>query len=1163
MRCSRCGALVDEGQWVLAVDTDVELVAQLLRGGLDVIRCPARHPTTLPSRLFFWASAERMGVLTDTLCDLPDWPGIAEGLVERFGWNGVGRNADSVERFKFLVAAMLRERIRPVLAQLTVPEADEGDDWRALTGGVFTALAIALTGALPSVVFADDAAEALAIVQVTVWLRLCREWSRRPLHGSFEDDLDTFIDRTVPIGRALAMFTEELDTLAEDAEADNLLWSYRARAVEASLYHHAGLQNPSGREWARSYLWFELRTDDTRRRGSLAVRTRIGEHRARATVDAVDLGPCIELAIVVFTGPPSGSRISDRRWANFTSRIERSCRHAGHTNLADRIFANFTLTASGPDSGPADTLIALIETSPPEQLTSIGKHQELWARLGYEGDPADFAHLAALLTARIGGYNTIMTMALALLQGRHPTVLLDLVDAVPVSGDLGVFHRTELSDLKVQGWCLGGHADRGLAEVRRHDQWMSDLRAEHLAGVDGLEVWIHDLEFHPLGHKHKMVAASALFEAGHVDQAIPLMEELWAGLRPSLLPHVAVMLAPAYFAVGRFGDAVQLLQQGLAHTVAFSAGVTPILRAQLQYGRLRDGRDARDDLWDVAMGVVDPDALVEAITDGRAPESSVRRAAMSPLAGLYLAMAQLEQLRRQPGVAPDHADWLGGLSELSAAAGARGDCHVDLQAERARVMHLELDGADTWSTWRDVRAKASTVYEVDPPLESLVFPVVQVVQLGDLPQAYALIRHADDIIGRAVAKLDDFEQAAGVELVRRDDVALISRRLFTIGAPLPLLRVLHELWRDPVRRMLGPSPLADDETLRRFSERHRLGRTAVVECVSTGEDENVVLVTVLEAGSTPRTEVLLTFEGLRPLATRLNTRLERWLPHRPGDPLDEPRWLEIAERLRQRLHGRLTDTDHVVMIEPTQYRLPWHQAIAPHWTFSYCASWGSLLARPEEPAAFATMGAVCVPTYGESALVRTALTESLRRCEDDARRAGMAFTSAVFEGADAAGVDRVLQEADICSVMCHGLVEQGRSSVTLLLAANGSAPTGDSVAAASPAGRAHLYDWRAATKVEKAPRMILSAACSSGVHHLRGGQQCGLYSALRHRGLRTLVAPRWNVLAAPVLPILDRCRELVLSGTGPAAALRLASIEAEQAGLPVWLAWSLTLEGDW
>lgn len=109
----------------------------------------------------------------------------------------------------------------------------------------------------------------------------------------------------------------------------------------------------------------------------------------------------------------------------------------------------------------------------------------------------------------------------------------------------------------------------------------------------------------------------------------------------------------------------------------------------------------------------------------------------------------------------------------------------------------------------------------------------------------------------------------------------------------------------------------------------------------------------------------------------------------------------------------------------------------------------------------------------------------------------------------------------------------------------------------------HL-SWREIEQLEATPRVVVSAACSSGRALVAGlGDRIGLYQSLASRGTRSLVAPAWDIEADLVLPIAARALQLhVEEKMTLATAVRAACMTASN-DLPGWCAWALTIEGAW
>ncbi|MFJ7206040.1 hypothetical protein ACIQWR_21190 [Streptomyces sp. NPDC098789] len=1191
VRCSRCGAEIDTGSLLLIRDHEVAKTVRLLRGELDFLRCPTGCHTTVPAKVFYWASTERSLIRSPESSEIATPDALRAALRERIqgirskdqdqsedqdqdqepyrewvqelaqgqgqgqdrGRQGESLLADSPAHFKHLVGALLRLRIEAVLGWFTEAEYAELDRrWRELTGAVYSALAVAAAGALPKVrVDPDEGVAVLGSCQARTWQNLCAAWALRArgLPRTFEEDLRTYVDGSPPIGDALGQFSAAVARIARTGAKGEREWFYCARAVEAVLHHRAGQSNPASLDWAMEYMSLEVRVRRAWIGTSFSERLRLSEEHLRPTVSAFDLGRLIELEkglrIDAFQRRP---RRVARKWNKTEERIQRAAVRAGHPNLAARLADHIAIRFPENEVGVA--LAGMIDGLGVGSLGMV--RSQIYSGLAHHGTDADFDLVHAALERKTGSLNATVLMGEALITARNAAGALRMLERVQDLEPAQDFRRSDLSDVRALALTLTGRTEEALAEIGDQDAWFTPDR------------WLTAV--HPFPHKHVTTTAVVLRERGRVDQALALLEPQWAKLRPSLRPYVAVELAPAYFTTGRFGDAVTLLRQALVHALEFSSLVTPIVRAQLQYALLRDDEEPEEELWALPLHSLDIRGPGEVTNLGAVP--------YNPVADLYAAMARLEELRRgAPG-----AGTLDGLADLRARAAARGDCFVHLQATRVEALVEEIRGGAPDARapdWEALERLAVEQYGVDPPVECFVRPAVAAVSAGAHQDALGLVRKADRLVGRAMEGFSDFEQAAGVEVAYPGDLRAIQGALLDGEGCGELQRTVEELWRDPARRMLtsgasgAPSGseargrFADDRALAAFCDRTGLARTAVLEQVEHGPDRRSLVLTLIEAGRTPVTEVVMTLDDLGPLAARLGTRIANWTPSRPGDPLDVPQWRTFTSTLHAVLRERLGAADHVVVIEsPQLYRLPWHLALGPSWTCSYAPSWGSLMLRPDAAVARPAVGTVRAPRFGESRAVEAALTASLVASRAEAAAAELAFASADGEQADAAALVRILEGSDLCTLLCHGLVDTGSASVSLLLSSEGRLPPGDSLAAAR-SDPAHRFDWRSATAVARSPSAIFSAACSSGLNHTRGGQQVGLFSTLRHRGLRTLVAPRWDILAEQVLPVLDRCRALVLTGSPPGVALRTSCLEAERSGVPGWIAWSMALEGDW
>lgn len=203
-----------------------------------------------------------------------------------------------------------------------------------------------------------------------------------------------------------------------------------------------------------------------------------------------------------------------------------------------------------------------------------------------------------------------------------------------------------------------------------------------------------------------------------------------------------------------------------------------------------------------------------------------------------------------------------------------------------------------------------------------------------------------------------------------------------------------------------------------------------------------------------------------------------------------------------------------------------------------------------------------MPRYGETGEVLENLKTSERHATELAAAQRLPLVSAVDGESDEENVRRVLKDADVAKLLCHGYVDTD-GEMALMLAHDGSLPSAKSIAAGSEVGRRYLLSWRELQRLAASPRSVFSAACSSGVTRIAGvGERLGLFSALRRSGTRSMVAPWWDVEAEYVLPILDHVFERHVAG-GETLGRALHAACAAAGDRPRRHAWALALEGDW
>lgn len=345
-----------------------------------------------------------------------------------------------------------------------------------------------------------------------------------------------------------------------------------------------------------------------------------------------------------------------------------------------------------------------------------------------------------------------------------------------------------------------------------------------------------------------------------------------------------------------------------------------------------------------------------------------------------------------------------------------------------------------------------------------------------------------------------------------------------------------------------------------------IGRIGILEWIDCPE-WIACFITIIESTGNVHCHLLEYPEiNLDKLASDMHYSLRDWHKERPGDPFNSPVWCKFEEWLTSELSEYLEDDDHLVVIEHKRFTgLPWHVAAAPRWSCSYAGGWTSLLTFLGHPKAAPakTLGVACVPSSHESKAVLTAFNQSVARSVELARQLDFKLTKRKGKACDKQSFSRLLMQVGVCKVLCHGRSLQFTSEVDLMLAHEGTLPSLNRFSTSNTVSRMHEFGWRDGRWLKVSSPIIFTAACSTGLAHIVGvGERVSLLNGLSSAGTRTLVAPRWDAVTISVLPILDDAIKRYLSGMTVAAALRAACYEANEHA-PRWLAWTLSIEGDW
>jgi tetratricopeptide (TPR) repeat protein len=1179
--CPICGApapaLAGAGLMLFGSDTDVPFLIQLFEKEFDTAKCEAGHKLDIrPTVVVAFRDPNITYVSLGSLAEAQR--ATILGQEEQYRSAGIALKVlPSLNELRSAVAKRLIARVRALeplfeaRAQGTLV-AYVHTHWRTLTPQVFAALRVGLSGVVPGLLIGVQGPDEtrpsnqkellawFANTQSVVWLGLCMSWFPDGSHSpTLEEDLRRFVDGSPVIEGAL----EDLFATFDRFAASTLTFTshFCIEAVRASLCANQDRPNPQARLWTELFFEHELalRLEDDAIDPELKAMT-ISDKRARATIGFQQARDTVARRMANLLNAPDDT----------SSRLERIdaigevATKAGYADLLDTVSAGLNLNV--PVENLADLLIDKLRNPPSqEDQTEFVRLTQILARsLAKHGRVDDLERLADAMIDALGGTNEARAaidawVGARLKDMRLPLRFLRRVGLEPQTWEynLPVRLRADLLMERSNALRILGRPADALELVEEVITLLSDNVG---ADVPHSDQW----------HVAQRNRAILLRETGSPDAALELLENLLAETAPQDQLGILESLATTYTFAGRQDEAIRCYDRA----IELAVGVQADRAASLQAARAQV-------LATISRAPEIPEMLTSADLDPRA----------DPIAALTQAGMWINILANS-GEVPSSAR--GRLARLYSAMPAliedaeeRGDAWVHLNA----LINLALmsehigqrEGAET--IWLEAVRVALDVYGQIPEPISLLKLARYAFERGNLESGRAHLSS----VSRALA-----EDLGGVRDLKSvfNSAALIENALDEVTNTILFdpeskatwedIRLASELRRDTISRARTlrrqdqeradnvelPKGLPD-EVVAQLAPAN--GRVAILECIETDEIIAFFITCIHADGKVashwlelPETEMDFTR-----LAVRMRTKLNNWTPNRPGDPFDIAEWQAFETWVEQSLEPYLEDGDHIVFIERKDYLgIPWHVAAAPRWTSSYAASWTNLLAFHEQAPVrnrHGTVGVVLVPRFGDPPEVVDALRNSAQQAQSLATSSGLRCLVAVEHACDRDAFLRIVSDTDITMVLCHGFVDPADGEIALMLAHDGRLPLGESVASSSPVGRFHRMSWRECQQLTSAPRVVFSAACRSGVTQIAGvGEQLGLFSALRHAGSSTLVAPRWDIVAVEVLPVLDEVFARYLQGSGKSLAQVLREVcRAAEVESPRWLAWSVAIEGDW
>lgn len=1186
-QCAKCGAhpfnLRPPGRFIVIADTDIGRLRNLLDKDVDADLCARclRQVGVVPTVFVLFPDDALVLYAAGTLLT------EASEAVKLIDWRPYLCRPDAVPhsvQYPDLDAlrASVRQRlsarlpiVRPLLQAVI-----EGnyrlflfDHWRDYRPAVFAALNLAVrypdldshldpaglddaqratvahhdlgSLVLPDTVVPEQRYQALLILQLRVWQALCGEWTWRILANdgdptaaavtSLREDLETYI-----VGGALWGGLKGPLALLFDEDLATGLSPYVWRALQAAVARALGEPNPQAEQWAEAFFAYEmaclLSPVDVPAR---LVAARLPAGFAHATIDYQSAWhAAAALYGTLDSGGPDG-QLGARPLHEAYQIVHTIADKAGHPQLAAAVLE--TVLGSGLDAtASADEIVTAVLPDASTRAVSAGL-----ALAGLHLDkqhPTRRAeitdHVAQRLLAVLGldaEADVIAWWANRLNRDQRFADTEQVLDAYPVPDGAPVPASTRARLWGARASALAGRGrQRGALPVWRQ---IVDLLAD--TADRALYKWA------------RVNLGIALAKTGSPDQALTLFEDIAYG--PDSYggdPQLLALMAWLHARFGQSDRAVTLLADAQR-----LAGALP---AAYRYAQQRAQQL-------VVLGR-DGEAIQLLIELAQREQPHDLGALLAEAASWSMLLARDTDLPAAPSARARRMPTL--LAELAERAAVTGDVTNHLALLSRRAEFAQLLGAAAGPSWEHVVGQRRHHGVPDNPKE-----LVQAARArrtdGDLTGMRQLLGAVPSALARTYGAVAD------IELLVREPKPLL-RPLAELagyvvsggGADWADVRLIAELQRDAVGRArtayldYGAAAEQVDIWLGDVASRVPLdaGALVVVEWIRTGEQSLCCVLTRADAGQ--EGSAFLSLAPVNPvvLQKQLSRALSDRTLRRSGSPLDDPGWRELASSMATEISAYARDGDHIVFLHNEVYaNLPWHILIGARWTVSYAAGWThlfGLLGVP--PAPRQRIGVCTVPRFGDP----RDIVEALRSTE---HRAALAATDALRcpeEQCDRHYLEELMDSVDVALLLCHGYRPWRGEEIGLMLAHESQLPLADAVSSAKVLA-GHLFSWRDCLRLKRAPRTVLSAACSSAHGYGAGlGDRLGLFNALRQAGTTAMVAPAWDVEAIDVLPVLDEVTARYLRGEPLGQALRAACQDAAHA-LPDWRAWSLALEGDW
>jgi tetratricopeptide (TPR) repeat protein len=1135
-------------------DDDAAKLVEFYRGQLDQLKCEGCGRALSPAPSLVVSFNEY--ALEYLYCGpaAKERPEVVRELEEdaKAKGNLVLAGGDSPDELRSIAWGILEARAAAFYRALNVVLTEAGDEawgaaWPEVTSSACAALLASRMVGLPvrlDLALNDSVrsfsqeriSRGFQEVQARTWISMCERWVLpHPPATTLEQDLTKYLATSAVIGGAPDLFFKHIASL--DLEKLNAGVKHAYFAAEATLRWLLETPNPHADKWALSYLALEtLRPPRPPEQAAALAALSISEQRLRNTVERQSLARSVSQWM--------SRGVTD---ANEQNAVQEAVTKAGHPDLLGAAYAAAKLVPQGGGELPIDQVAVLMRAGL-ESYSTQPVELEVWLDLMRQSLPTISAEDLVSLARDLEKPYVDNPITLAIIRSwlgrilcmrREPQPFLDHVGAEPEAWE----SITPL-DLKSILWLWRARALRVTARPSPAFELLKKLVEPDREAFAKLKPHIRQLVLGDL--------ALSYMDLGYPETALDMLTGLLNDPTVKRTPWLLRAAANVYTRLGRHSEAIALLREGLTTAVQPDMELRPVLHAELAYALSLQGQEGEAREW---LSRIPEDAISN-------PEVFVSYSA----ALLNLGFDEPSEGKQGHFLAIAKR-----AGEMALDSLKNNDIHLHLTS--CRLAAAITGQAGNLGIWELLEAH-SRDFEGSPDPEALLVLALRDWERGEIEGARRRLIEFPNSLAQRHADTRDVSAFIHALKQLSSKLNLLGDLLTRAAVPDANARFVGELQRDLLGRIAARSlaesasgfVVPDDEAVRRLGcDAQTVG---VLEWISGTGDVRWLLTILNEKGRVQTCWLDPPELDMPKLRDKIHQRLQTWHLGRAGDPFELPAWQSFETWLRQVLDARLSEGGTLVVIEhSTLSGIPWHVAAAPRWRTSYVPSWSALLRARDTARQVEShvLGLAMVAKFNESQSNVEALEESTVRTERLATSVGWELQSGLREQCDREALLRVLESSSVAKIMCHGFVSAADNVVALTLAHDGRVPVADSMSAAAASNQGNRFDWRDCRQLNRAPNVVLSAACSSGRSHLAGiGERLGLYSILRAFGTRSLIAPRWDLKHLDLtLPILDRTVERYLrDGEGLGSALHGACVEAEQQHAR-WLAWTFSLEGDW